>query len=776
MRKVRYWMLAGVLTCLAGEALAANTPHIQYAFPAGGRQGSSFDLEIGGQYLAGSTNVFVSGEGVSVEIVKFGIRYEPRRLRQFVRNRENRMATLKEAKEKNDAKQIERIEKQIAQIEKQIALADLPDGVDPYNKKTINKYFNFDKKEQFNPQISDRLRVKVTVAKNAPPGERELRVYTPAGLSNPLYFQVGTLGEALEEEPNDDHMGPELQKVPVPCIINGQIRPGDIDHFRFDATRGQSIVVDVGARRIIPYLADAVPGWFQAVVALYDEDGNEVAYQDDYKFNPDPVLFFEVPKTGTYTLSIRDSIYRGREDFIYRIAIGELPFITSIFPLGAQQGRDVDIALTGKNLPKNRLTGKLPKNGFEVRHISVKQKGYRSNQMPFAIGDIKEAFEAEPNDKPEEAQPVTRPLIVNGRIQQPGDVDVYSFQGRKGDSISVEVIARRLNSPLDSILTLKGPGLDKPVRNDDYVNKDKTHLHLGAGLVTHHADSYLLHDLPAAGTYFLEIGDTQSKGGLDYGYRLRISTSNPDFKLRMEPSGLHIAPGGTAAFSVRAMRKDGFDGKITLDAKNLPSGFSMSKAIIPKGSDTTRFTITAPKQIEGKLVSPEISGMGIINGSPVTHLAVPVDDQMQAFLYRHLVPAKELVLAPVTKKPPVSFEARIPKSGVVEIPLGQESRIAFEGKALSGAGKGLQLRIDHPPEGITFKKGWIGRKRKGKTPDGKPKYDKTQAVGSITLVADEPLKPGDRINLVAVAVRRIGRDEVFYPAPAIPVKIVASKD
>ena len=84
--------------------------------------------------------------------------------------------------------------------------------------------------------------------------------------------------------------------------------------------------------------ADAVPGWFQATLALYDAQGNEVAYADDYRFDPDPVLLYEVPEDGEYGLEIRDAIYRGREDFVYRITVGELPFVTSIFPLGGHAG------------------------------------------------------------------------------------------------------------------------------------------------------------------------------------------------------------------------------------------------------------------------------------------------------------------------------------------------------------------------------------------------------------------------------------------------------
>ena len=758
---------------LAGTA-QAEPPHIGYAYPAGGRQGATFRAMVGGQHLDGSTNVFVSGEGVVAEIARFTRKYEPRRMRNIWNNKRNIIAAIEEKEEQgDDGKELEKLRRRLKQAERQLAVAELPEGVDIDDWKAVQRAYRIGGKEQFNPQIADRLRIDVTIAKNAPPGVRELRIYTPKGLSNPIYFQVGTLAETQEAEPNDDHMAPKLQKVPVPSVINGQILPGDIDHFRFRAQKGQSIVVDVGARKIIPYLADAVPGWFQAVVAIYDEEGREVAYQDDYKFNPDPVLFFDVPRNGIYTLSIKDSIYRGREDFVYRIALGELPFITGIFPLGAQQGREVDIALGGKNLPKTRLTGTLPDSAGNVRHISVKKSGYRSNPMPFAIGDLPEIFEAEPNNTPEEAQPVERPLIVNGRIQQVGDVDWFSFPGQQGDTVSIEVFARRLNSPLDSIIALTGPGLEKPVRNDDHVDSSG-HLFLGSGLVTHHADSYLLHELPATGTYRVQIGDTQAKGGHDYGYRLRITPSAPGFKLCMEPSGLQIAPGGTAAFSVRALRSDGFDGKIGLEAKNLPPGFTMSQAAIRAGTDTARLTITAPKAISKKAVSPEIIGTATIGGQAVVRPAVPVDNQMQAFLYRHLVPAQELVLTPVEQPSALVFEVKVPKSGIVELPLGEEVKLYVTGRFRKGI-TGAKLKLDHPPEGIVVVKSWIGRKRaKGKTADGKPKYVKGVAVGQIILKAEEPLKPGFETSLVVYAAARKGREETHYPAPAIPVKIVAS--
>ena len=47
---------------------------------------------------------------------------------------------------------------------------------------------------------------------------------------------------------------------------------------------------------------------------------------------------FMAPSDGEYALVIYDAIYRGREDFVYRITLGEAPFVTSLFPLGGRAG------------------------------------------------------------------------------------------------------------------------------------------------------------------------------------------------------------------------------------------------------------------------------------------------------------------------------------------------------------------------------------------------------------------------------------------------------
>ena len=126
--------------------------------------------------------------------------------------------------------------------------------------------------------------------------------------------------------------------VQLPAVVNGQILSGQVDRYRFAAKKGQHLVLAVSAQQLVPYIADAVPGWFQAAITLSDEQGKELAYAGSYRFHPDPVLHYEVPRDGKYVVEINDSVFRGREDFVYRMALGELPFVTGIFPLGGKAG------------------------------------------------------------------------------------------------------------------------------------------------------------------------------------------------------------------------------------------------------------------------------------------------------------------------------------------------------------------------------------------------------------------------------------------------------
>ncbi len=614
---------ACALAAVAAMAPAARAvqaaPHLGYVYPAGGRQGATFQVTVGGQHLAGVSGVLVSGAGVQatvVEYVKPPTKEEADQLRsQYLRELQK---TVKDAETL----------KTIARIRNKLTVAARP----------------------ANPVIAETVIVRVTIAPNAEPGQRELRL-TAAGVTNPLSFCVGQLAEFSKEaaeimarpktgqtvelpDAGRDAATSSLVDVTLPATLNGQIMPGGVDRYRFPARKGQPLVAAVAARKLIPYLADAVPGWFQPSLAIYDAQGNELAYAERYRFQPDPVLHYVIPSDGQYTIEIRDSIYRGREDFIYRITLGELPFITGIFPLGGKSGATSTVGLLGWNLAVATLAADGKDKGPGVYPLSTHKGEWISNGVPFVFDTLPECLEKEPNNAPETAQRVTLPLIINGRIDQPGDWDVFTFEGRAGQQIVAEVMARRLDSPVDSVLRLTDAAGRQLAFNDDHEDK-------GTGLVTHHADSWLSATLPANGAYYLYLGDAQHKGGPEYAYRLRIGPPRPDFELRIAPSSINLHGVSSAPLTVYALRKDGFAGEIALALKNAPAGFTLS-GNVPANQDKASITLSVPPSSPKDPINLSLEGRATIAGQTVVRPVVAAEDMMQAFAYRHLVPVQEL--------------------------------------------------------------------------------------------------------------------------------------
>ncbi len=679
--------LAGVLavaTALRGQQ--AFTPHVGYVFPAGGRQGASFQVKVGGQYLGNVSNAFVSGDGIQAEVVDY---VRPLTGQQLNQLREE----LKKFQEKRAAAQ----NRPALTAADKMKIAEIRTRIAQSQKRMVN------------PVISEIVTLKIAIASNAVPGERELRLGSPLALSQPLVFCVGQLPEFNKPAPivdaEEQPLRPRNDNVPkatpavessitLPCVANGQILPGGVDRYRFQAREGQRLVIAATARELMPYLADAVPGWFQAALSLYDSKGHELAYADHYRFHPDPVLFYEVTKDGQYVVQIRDSIYRGREDFVYRITIGEVPFVTDLFPLGGPAGARTTVKVSGWNLPEAALTQDVTDFAPGIYPLTVRADKYVSNHRPFAVDTLPECFSGKANHSQATAQPLTLPIIVNGRIDKPGQWDVFKFEGSAGDEIVAEVIARRLDSPLDSVLKLTDAAGKQLAFNDDYEDK-------GAGLQTQYADSYLRVTLPAAGAYYLYLGDAQHQGGPEFAYRLRLGPPRPDFALRVVPSSLTVRGGMSVPFTVYALRRDGFSNEIRLALKDAPAGFTLSGSKVPANQDQVRLTLMAPTASSEKSFNLAVEGRALIQDQQVVHPAVPAQDMMQAFAYRHLVPSKELEVA-FLERPQLKFAMKILDPTPVKIPAGgtAQLRVRTPGRA---AAANFQLELNAPPDGISIK-------------------------------------------------------------------------
>jgi len=113
----------------------------------------------------------------------------------------------------------------------------------------------------------------------------------------------------------------------------------------------------------------------------------------------------------------------------------------------------------------------------------------------------------EGNDGFRQAQAIKLPLVIDGRIERPRDVDVFRFEGRAGQKIVAEVFAARHGSALDPMLTLYDAKGNQVGVGDDHAGS---------------FDARLEATLPADGVYFLSLIDAHDTGGTLHVYWLVI--------------------------------------------------------------------------------------------------------------------------------------------------------------------------------------------------------------------------------------------------------------
>ena len=99
---------------------------------------------------------------------------------------------------------------------------------------------------------SERLdggRFRLTIPVDAKPGSYNLWAVGENGISAPRTFVLGTLPEQMEDESNQT--AETAMQVTINSVVNGMIeKAGDADFFRFEASRGQRVLIECQAERV----------------------------------------------------------------------------------------------------------------------------------------------------------------------------------------------------------------------------------------------------------------------------------------------------------------------------------------------------------------------------------------------------------------------------------------------------------------------------------------------------------------------------------------------
>ncbi|MEZ5324803.1 MAG: hypothetical protein R3F19_07045 [Verrucomicrobiales bacterium] len=142
----------------------------------------------------------------------------------------------------------------------------------------------------------------------------------------------------------------------------------------------------------------------------------------------------------------------------------------------------------------------------------------------FVVGSLPEELEVEPNGTFQDAQeisgePVVR--VINGQLEKNEDVDCFAVELGEGQALVADVAAYVLDSPVDSLLHVRGPQGYRMAFNHDAP---------GSLL-----DPRLVFSAPVAGRYVLELAgfayppraDVRFTGSAATRYRLTLSKGVP---------------------------------------------------------------------------------------------------------------------------------------------------------------------------------------------------------------------------------------------------------
>ena len=432
---------------------------------------------------------------------------------------------------------------------------------------------------------------RISVPPDTPCGIQGMRLVTDKGVS-PLRFLF------IDDLPSIASVGSNVQLasaqvVTAPTAIDGAVAGLSWQYFKFPAQAGQRISIEVLARRIGSSL--------DPMLRLLDSKGRELAYNDDTPgLSGDASLVYTFKVAGEYVIELRDIKYGAGA---YRLRIGDFPVATVAYPLAVQRGATTNVTLAGfgvDGLAPIAVTVP-PEQTAEWLNVSLKRPSGASGYSSVAVVSTPQFLEQEPNNAPEQANRVELGQDINGRLEQPGDVDRFLFAAKKDQTVSFYGITRQQGSPTDL--------------NFKILNKDGGQLAVAEDTGTN--EGSVAYKFPADGDYVLFVEDLNQRGGSEHAYRIAVTMSPPQFSLATSLDTFNIPAGGSVMATVTAVRT-GYAGPIELSALNLPPGVTASKSVIGVGRNDAVMTLQAtPEFAPGELHGISVVGTARIGEADV---------------------------------------------------------------------------------------------------------------------------------------------------------------
>ena len=557
------------------------------------------------------------------------------------------------------------------------------------------------------------------IAPDAPLGEHPMRLRCKGGLTYMRTFWIGqfpTVREARTKDQKSDlnNLFTKPQLIDLNVTVQGVADKEDDDYYQVQCKKGQRLSVEVEAMRLGHVM-------FDPYIAILDQNRFELAVNDDSPLlKRDCAASIIIPEDGPYTIVVRESSYGGSNSCQYRMHVGTFPRPLAIYPPAAKPGEEVQFTFIGDAKGNLQKKIKTPQTSFAAFCESGGLTAPSGNRVH--ISPLDYLNETEPNEKAHAAIPLTNPptapFAFHGVLATEGDRDWFRFAAKKGQSLRIEVLARELRSPLDSVLILRNLKEEKNIENND----DRT---------PGNPDSRIDFKVPSDGEYAVQIHDKLNRTGPDFVYRIEVREKKPALTVTLPPSDrrdpqkhkmIQIPRGNRLAIAPNVVRAN-IACDLTFHAPQLPSGVSFQTPTIPRSLNNfpILFEAKADAPIGGGLYRFEIQ-------DPKTKLRGPFTEKI-AHLYvnnqgDYQVTHTKRISVAVIEEAPFHLELFAPP-----VPLVRNGTMTL--KITAKRAKDFKNKIT---VSLPWKPAGIGAPNEVEIPEGK-----NEATFILNATADAPL-------------------------------------
>lgn len=517
---------------------------------------------------------------------------------------------------------------------------------------------------------------KLTVPATVAAGVYAIRVQTDDGVSAPLLLSIGQFPQVAEVE--DNGRIDAAQVVAVPAVVEGRAAGNDVDCFRFAGKKGQRIVVDAHCARIGSGMDPTIRLSQVAPTRKF-----LASAEDTPGLLTDARLFVELPEDGEYIVELSDARYAGGGRAVYRLLLGEAPVAEEVYPLGGRLGETVGFELLGGTFAEPRaVAARMASIPHADRHVPKFDVGGTDAESArlLLVSDHPEV--REPADPASAPVRVAAPVVINGRIEVPGDEDRFVVATKPGARLRIRVDAAKLGSALDGWLQVLNPKGAAIATADDQTTAGPP----PAKIVD--TDPAATVDVPAdVDELTLVIRDNVKRGGLGFGYRIVVEPAPPSFALTLDATEANVPRGGTRVIGLTVAR-DAFDGPIALSVVDPPPGVTVRPGCIAAGQLLGKLSLTAAPDASFVVADLKVVGEAQGPAGPIRRIAEAREVySKQEYLETNVLEREALATAPSTAGV-IALDA---PAGPIEVAHGQSATIPVKIARTAGADAAVDL-------------------------------------------------------------------------------------